>query len=114
MEKQINRKEFLQQLFFVGVASLAVGTRDAGAQGNTAKAPATKPADPCSDTKGLTDMELKMRNETLKYVADSPDPKKLCDNCKFWQPPTGCGTCQLIKGPIAPKGYCISWFTAAE
>jgi len=71
-------------------------------------------ADPCSDVSALTDTELTMR-ETLKYAAQTSDPAKLCDNCKFWQPPTDggpCGTCQLIKGPITPKGYCTSWFAA--
>lgn len=109
MEKQMNRKQFLQKLFVVGVGALAVGTRDARAQDAAKEDAAAK--DPCADTSGLTDMERKMRNDTLKYVSKSPDPKKECDNCKFWQPPT-CGTCQLVKGPIAPEGYCISWFTA--
>jgi hypothetical protein len=70
---------------------------------------------PCADVSGLTEADLTMRNETLKYVADTPDPEKRCDNCKFWQPAeeagAPCGTCQLIKGPIHPAGYCTSWFT---
>jgi hypothetical protein len=106
--KEITRKQFLQKLFVVGAAMLAAGTRDADAQ----TTPATE-ALPCGNLDGLSENDLKMRNEILKYVQQSSDPKKLCENCKFWVPPT-CGTCTLVKGPIAPKGYCASWFTAEE
>jgi hypothetical protein len=108
MEKKMNRKEFLQKLFVVGAAVLAVATKDAQTQ-TTPK----KEALPCGDLTGLSENDLKMRVDILKYVQESPDPEKLCDNCKFWVPPT-CGTCTLIKGPIAPKGYCASWFTVEE
>jgi hypothetical protein len=111
VDKQMNRKQFLQSLFVVGIGALAAGTR--GTEAQEAGKPGAAAKDPCSDTSGLTEAELKMRNDTLKYTTKSPDPKKECDNCKFWQPPT-CGTCQLVKGPIAPKGYCISWFTAGK
>jgi hypothetical protein len=123
----MTRKDFLQTLALMGVAVLgggsvisSCGQKEEEPQARrqpsrTTEKPqaAQAPSDPCSDVSGLTDTELVMRNETLKYAVTSPDPAKVCDNCKFWtKPVTGeaCGGCQLIKGPIHPKGYCTSWF----
>ena len=112
----------MRRLSLLGVAAVGAGAALAGCGGGTEETqtaqttppPTSKPpaADPCSDTSGISETDLKMR-ETLKYVAQSPDPAKLCDNCKFWTPPPAgkqCGGCQLIKGPINPKGHCTSWF----
>ena len=120
----MTRKEFLQALGLFGFATLSGGSllsscgqkeeaMQTARQPAKAKPAPKKPADPCADVSGLNEAELKMRNETLKYVARSPEANKLCDNCKFWEPPTAgefCGGCELIKGPINPKGYCTSWF----
>jgi hypothetical protein len=129
MKTEMTRKEFLQQLMFLGLVAGTGGSLLAGCgkkeeSAETAQTSARRPqatetapeaatGDPCADVSGLTEMELKMRKETLKYVAATPDPEKRCDNCKFWVPAeTGgaCGACQLIKGPIHPNGYCTSWF----
>lgn len=67
--------------------------------------------DPCADVSGLSDAELAIR-ENFEYVPRSDVPEEFCDNCNFWQEPTGaspCGGCTLMKGPINPKGHCISW-----
>lgn len=127
--KTMTRKEFLELLALIGGAGAISGfvaacskkeetpqvtARKAPAKSQPAARPQSAP-DPCSDVSGLSEADLKMRNETLQYAAQSPDPAKVCDNCKFWGAPTGgqeCGTCQLIKGPIHPKGYCTSWFAA--
>ena len=128
MKSEMSRKEFLR-LMFLGIAAGAGGSllascskEEETAQTSTppsgdAPKTASKPAaaDPCSDVSGLSELDLKMRNETLQYVAVSPEPDKICDNCKFWVPPEAgqtCGGCTLIKGPINPKGYCTSWFTS--
>ena len=127
MKQEMTRQEFLR-LVFLGVAAGAGGSllascggkeESSQSRGQSGGAPKTaaKPAvsDPCADVSGLTETDLKMRNETLKYVSVSPNPEQRCDNCKFWtQPASGetCGGCTLIKGPINPKGYCTSWFTA--
>ena len=125
MKNEMNRKEFLR-LVFLGLAAGAGGsllascgskeetsqTETSGGAQKTPSRPAA--ADPCADVTGLTDAELTMRNETLKYIPVSADPDKRCDNCKFWKPSESgefCGSCELIKGPINPKGYCVSWFT---
>jgi hypothetical protein len=126
MRGEMNRKDFLR-IVFLGLATGAGGsllascskkeeTEQTAESSGDAPKPATKSAaaDPCTDVSGLSEMDLTMRNETLKYVAVSPEPDKKCDNCKFWQPSeeagAACGGCQLIKGPIDPKGYCTSWF----
>ena len=123
MKDQISRKEFLQYLMFgvtaVGLQSVITscsgGSKEDTPQTTAQKTtPAPKPSvasDPCADTSGLTEAELTMRTN-LKYVAESPEEGKLCDNCNFWTDPEAgqaCGGCQLIKGPIHAKGYCISW-----
>ena len=124
MKDKITRGEFLQNLALIGfgvVSGSALISSCGGGGGEESTQTASKPksatppapADPCADVSGLTDTELTMRNETLKYVAVTPDAEKRCDNCKFWEPGAAgasCGGCQLIKGPINPKGYCTSWF----
>jgi hypothetical protein len=70
----------------------------------------------CTDTSGLSPAELTMRTQQ-QYSDESPHPdEKVCDNCRFWQPapqPDTCGGCQVIKGPIHPKGYCKLWAARA-
>jgi hypothetical protein len=123
----MTRKEFIQVVLFGlaagGVASILASCSK---KEETAKTPAPTPkpqsappapaADPCGDVSGLSELDRTMRTETLKYVTVTPDPAKRCDNCKFWVPAAegqACGTCTLVKGPIHPGGYCISWFTRA-
>jgi hypothetical protein len=68
-------------------------------------------ADQCNDVTGLTEAEVQMR-QTLAYVDASPHADKLCSNCQLYIPAeegAPCGGCQIIKGPIAPGGYCTSW-----
>lgn len=128
MKAKMTRGEFLRSLLLIGFGAAGSGALIASCSGGgedstqTASQPkqsrpkASKPVasdDPCADVSGLTDTELQMRNETLKYVAKTPDPAKRCDNCKFWTPAAegaACGGCELIKGPINPEGYCTSWF----
>ena len=52
----------------------------------------------------------------LQYVDETADPAKRCDNCALYVAPiegSPCGGCQLIKGPIAPEAYCLSWAAKA-
>jgi len=65
----------------------------------------------CSDLSGLTDTEKGLR-QTLQYVDVTADPAKHCMNCQFYtvgKTDGACGTCTILKGPIAPGGYCTSW-----
>ncbi len=75
-----------------------------------------KKADPCNDLSGLTEEEKRIRTE-LEYVAISPFPDKVCDNCAVWiKPEEGqeCGGCEIMAGPVHPKGYCVSWLAIEE
>ena len=125
-EKELSRRTFLARasalgLVAVGSGALLSACGGGGGDGSgAAEAPAAQPeapeapaaaADPCSDLSGLSDADLQMRS-TLQYVDETADPEKFCDNCQLWKAPEGgaaCGGCQIIKGPIAPKGYCTSW-----
>jgi len=63
----------------------------------------------CNDVSALSAAELRVRNETAKYVENSPDPAKKCSMCALFQAaaPKQCGACQVVKGPINPDGYCV-------
>ena len=64
----------------------------------------------CTDTTGLSEMDMTLR-KSLAYVDKSPHADKDCTNCVQYVPGSAdaCGSCKLVKGPIHPKGYCISW-----
>ncbi len=69
----------------------------------------------CTDVSGLTSAEKTARTG-LKYVEKSTIADKTCDNCQLYvaaKGPNACGTCQIMKGPIHPQGYCISWVKKA-
>jgi hypothetical protein len=105
-----SRRYFIQRITLFGAMGAGATTllSACGSSPDTGSAQA-EPA--CTDVSGLTDPEVQAR-QVLDYVESSPYPERLCDNCQFWidpEPGTFCGGCQLIKGPINPKGYCISW-----
>ena len=63
------------------------------------------------DTSGIDDTSKQMR-KTLQYVEVSPNEGKYCNGCAQWKPPEkegACGGCKLFTGPVAPKGYCLSY-----
>jgi len=67
--------------------------------------------DSCENVGSLSEAEKAARS-ALVYVDKSPHADKLCSGCNFWQPPSDpaqCGGCQLVKGPIHPKGYCSAY-----
>lgn len=64
--------------------------------------------DSCMDVTGLSDADKASRS-ALQYVDRSPDVAKVCNVCQFYQAPADvvqCGGCQLIKGPVHPRGSC--------
>lgn len=68
----------------------------------------------CTDLSELGQQQKQTR-KSLNYVEESKEKGKQCDNCRYWQPPKkegSCGTCQLVPGPIHPKGYCDSYTKA--
>lgn len=113
MSKKITRKEFMQRIALYGFgAAGAVGVLNScGSSEEGGGSQAAKTPDPCGDTTGLTEMEIKVRT-TFEYIPTSNVANKFCDNCQFWVVPaegSPCGGCQIIKGPIHPKGYCNQW-----
>lgn len=118
MKREMSRRGFLRSIPLYGfgaysiLGSLSCGSNESN-QADTASQPKMeKPeSDPCSDLTGLAEADLNIR-KTFEYAAKSPVPEKVCDNCQFWVVPEAgaqCGGCQIIKGPINPKGYCKQW-----
>lgn len=69
----------------------------------------------CTDVSDLTEEQIQTR-KSLQYVDDSPHAEKRCNNCKLFEPPGDdeqCGRCQVVPGPIHPKGYCTAWVSDA-
>jgi hypothetical protein len=67
--------------------------------------------DSCTDVSALGDAEKSARS-ALQYVDRAPDAAKVCVVCQFFQAPSDpaqCGGCQIVKGPIHPKGYCTGF-----
>ncbi len=113
--KDISRRDFIQRLSLFGAAGVGASMLAACGGEKQADPPAEEPVAEdftCTDTSGLTEAELTMRNETFKYVDTSTEEGKTCDNCALYVAAAEgqqCGTCTIIKGPIHPNGYCTSW-----
>lgn len=67
--------------------------------------------EPCVFDTPLTHEQITTRAH-LRYVEQTKIPTRTCDNCKIYinpQPNKSCGGCQVLTGPIHPKGWCMSW-----
>lgn len=119
-DKDISRRVFIQRLSLFGAtglgASALLSACGGGGQQQT-ETPAEAPMETaeeslsCTDTSGLTEPEVAMRNQ-LQYTDHSTMEGKTCSNCALFQPPAAdgqCGACAVVKGPINPDGYCTSW-----
>ncbi len=112
--KDISRRDFIQRLSLFGAAGVGASMLAACGGEKQADPPAEEPVAEdftCTDTSGLTEQDLTIRN-TLQYVDASPDPDKLCDGCALYvaaEEGQNCGACTVIKGPIHPKGSCTSF-----
>ena len=122
-QKEVTRRSFLARASVLGLAAMGTGAvltacgggSESGSSGGEAAAPPepapSVAAEGCNDLSGLTDPDVQMR-QTLAYVDESTFADKNCANCQLYIVPEGgatCGGCQIIKGPIAPDGYCTSW-----
>lgn len=120
----LNRKDFFKKMGVLGLGAFSVSSIVTACAGGEQKAPETAEAapepmapkmadaDPCSDISGLTEAEKNGRS-ALGYIAKTETEGQNCTNCNFWVAQEGdspCGGCQLMKGPIAPEGWCKSWF----
>jgi hypothetical protein len=98
--KKLSRRELLQGLA-LGVAAAATLPVLSGCKKELA----------CTDTTGLSDVDLTLRNAQA-YVDKAPDPAKSCSGCALFNAPGApntCGSCKLIKGPVNPAGWCKAW-----
>ena len=123
-QKDISRRDFIQRLTLFGAAGIGAGSLLASCGGGeqpaatpsetpAAAAPEAPAADTfsCMDTAGLNEQELAARTN-LHYVDESTVDGKDCENCALYVAAVEgaqCGTCQTIKGPIHPRGYCDIW-----
>jgi hypothetical protein len=117
--KNLNRREFILKNL-APVAGMAIlGGLLSGCKKSDQKETTEKTVtdeDPCNDLSQLTEEEKAIREE-LEYVAKSPFPEKVCDNCAVWiKPEEGklCGGCEIMAGPVNPKGHCASWVETEE
>lgn len=113
----ISRRQFIQTGVITSAAGVALigavgcdspkSGNEAGADKKTEQPAATG----CTDVSGLSDGDKKAR-EGLKYVDVTTIAEKNCANCQLYVAAAAgasCGTCKVVKGPIAPKGYCTAW-----
>ncbi|AHF14486.1 high-potential iron-sulfur protein [Niabella soli] len=120
-----DRRKFLRQVFFsagtaiAGAALLqACGndshTTDKPADTTASGKPAAVPEAPANaiiDSAQMTQEDFDKR-KNLGYVEKTPMEDKHCENCALYLRPEGdkkYGGCQLLRGPIAPGGYCTYW-----
>ena len=47
------------------------------------------------------------------YASKTAKPDQDCANCNFFKTGSPCGTCTLVKGPIAAEGWCSAWVKKA-
>lgn len=110
--KKIDRKNFIKSAAVLTFSGFSAVTFLAGCGKKKEEPGETKEAsEPCSDLSGLTPSEKETR-DLYRYVAHSPHEDKKCHLCNYFIPPANgakCGTCQVVKGPINPNGYCTSW-----
>ncbi|MEO7247654.1 MAG: hypothetical protein ABIW31_04300 [Novosphingobium sp.] len=63
----------------------------------------------CYDPAALPLSQKGMR-KSLQFVAVSTDPAKRCGLCAFFKASgAGCGTCQILNGPVAAESACDSF-----
>jgi hypothetical protein len=104
-DTKIGRRAAMKRsLLVLGAAAIAptalaaCGSEEGGAEGASA----------CTDTAGLSPADLATRTSN-SYVDNGPDASKHCSACALYVAPAGgapCGTCALVKGPIAAAGTC--------
>lgn len=105
--KKLGRRE--------AIVRLAVWTGTAAAMPSVLVACSGPSGPSCSDVSGLQPAEVQMRTQQA-YVENSTQPGRSCSQCNFFQAAAAdqCGTCQVIRGPINPGGYCNLWAQRAS
>ncbi len=120
--KELSRRDFLLRFSALGAFAAGSGTLLAACGGGEQAAPAETAAAPeapaamsCGDLSALSEADRaqsEQMRQSLSYVDVSTVEGKHCENCALYvaaEAGASCGGCNLIKGPIAPGGYCTSW-----
>ncbi|CAN5897405.1 hypothetical protein BH11MYX4_BH11MYX4_24050 [soil metagenome] len=97
MSPKIERREAIRRLAVISTAALL-----------PAWLLACSKKESCLDVTGLTPEEVRIRNETAKYVEQTMDATKRCSGCLHYiaAAPEKCGQCKVVKGPINADGNC--------
>jgi len=119
-----SRRLFLKQAIAIGAVGLigpgllAACSNEQAAERIEAETGSTNQTSPegtasskCEGSAELSAGDVAAR-QAVGYVDESPHTGKLCANCRFFTRPAAgaaCGGCQVVRGPIAPKGYCNAW-----
>lgn len=60
----------------------------------------------CDDVSQLAAADVKNRSD-FAYTDHAPESSKTCASClQFVAAKEGCGSCNLLKGPVHPGGWC--------
>jgi len=124
LPSRYSRRTFLKQLVAISATGLvgatlltACGKAEGGERSETdtgptdQTSPGTTVLEKCQESADLPILDITAR-QAVNYVDESPQPDKDCANCRFFkQPATGtvCGGCDIVRGAIAPEGYCNAW-----
>ena len=91
-----NRRNFIR-LSVLGGAALAAGCGGGGGSSLT-----------CTDTTGLAPADTALRT-SQQYSDASTHGADKCSACRFYTAAaeaSACGSCQVLRGPIHPDGWC--------
>ncbi len=66
-----------------------------------------EPGGSCPEPKpaSLTDEQKKLRS-SIGYVHGGAPADKACEHCLYFVAAAGCGTCEVMPGPVHPGGTC--------
>ena len=100
--KQVSRRDVLAQVVRLTVLAGPAAWLVAGCDKKKELA--------CTDTSALSADEKQAR-DGVSYVDKSTDNAKNCSNCAQFKAGAAdqCGSCNVVKGPINPDGYCKIW-----
>jgi hypothetical protein len=112
-EHKMTRRELLAKaaaasVLLVGAGAALSACKADAAGGGAAGAAGAAPVAACEDVSALSDADKATRS-SLKYVSKSPEAAKNCAGCSLFIPGQPCGTCKVLKGPIAPEGWCSAF-----
>jgi len=113
----LSRREFLHTSVITSVAGVALlnvacnSPKSANDPGMEKKEEPAAAGGGCTDLAGLSDADKQTRTQ-LKYIDVSDQPGKNCENCQLFvaaEAGKPCGSCKVVKGPIAAGGNCSAW-----